>query len=224
MAEMKIYQDVELSLTENLIPTVVPVKQFDHKARKIRCVLYKDSVEYAIPEGVIVNCTGSRPDGHLFQYSSETAPELVSVVDNAVVFTVTDFMTEVSGRFPIDVMLLESDGSVLGAFCLTLRVERAAAGNGKIAVITYVKAVAAVKAGIYECLITEEGYFGVKSNDALGYMPGSVSSTIDRLRETILNTTITDNGHLTFETEDGLQLAFATDTEGRAVVKYREPD
>ena len=150
MAEMKIYQDVDLSLTENLIPTVVPVKQFDHKARKIRCVLYKDSVEYTIPEGVIVNCAGTRPDGHLFQYSSEIVPELVSVVDNAVVFTITDFMTEVFGRFPVDVILLESDGSVLGSFSLTLRVERAATGNGKIAVITYAKAVEAVEAGIYE--------------------------------------------------------------------------
>ena len=222
MAEMKIYQDVDLSLTENLIPTVVPVKQFDHKARKIRCVLYKDSVEYTIPEGVIVNCAGTRPDGHLFQYSSEIVPELVSVVDNAVVFTITDFMTEVFGRFPVDVILLESDGSVLGSFSLTLRVERAATGNGKIAVITYAKAVDAVEAGIYECFITEDGYFGFKSNDGLGYMPGSVSSTIDKLHETILNTTITDNGYLAFDTDDGLGLVFGTDAEGRLVVKFHE--
>ena len=162
MAEMKIYQDVDLSLTENLIPTVVPVKQFDHMARKVRCVLYKDSVEYTIPEGVIVNCAGTRPDGHLFQYSSEIVPELVSVVDNAVVFTITDFMTEVFGRFPVDVILLESDGSVLGSFCLTLRVERAATGNGKIAVITYAKAVEAVEADVeyvpsMESTPTDEG-------------------------------------------------------------------
>ena len=44
MADMKIYQEVELSLTENLVPTVVHVKQFDHKARKIRCRLYSSSV------------------------------------------------------------------------------------------------------------------------------------------------------------------------------------
>lgn len=29
-----IYQKVELSLTENLIPVTVPVKQYDNKARK----------------------------------------------------------------------------------------------------------------------------------------------------------------------------------------------
>ena len=55
MADMKIYQEVELSLTENLVPTVVHVKQFDHKARKIRCRLYSSFVEYAIPEGAIVS-------------------------------------------------------------------------------------------------------------------------------------------------------------------------
>lgn len=105
MADMKIYQEVELSLTENLIPTVIHVKQFDHKARKVRCLLYTSSVEYTIPEGAIVSCAGTRPDGHLFQYSSETAPELVSIEDNAVMFTITDFMTAVFGRYPVDVIL-----------------------------------------------------------------------------------------------------------------------
>lgn len=36
-----IYQEVELSLTENLIPVTVPVKQYDNRARKVRCVLYQ---------------------------------------------------------------------------------------------------------------------------------------------------------------------------------------
>ena len=31
---VSIYQDIELSLTEHLVPPVVHVKQFDHKARK----------------------------------------------------------------------------------------------------------------------------------------------------------------------------------------------
>ena len=39
-----IYQEVELSLTENLIPVTVPVKQYDNRARKVRCVLYNNSV------------------------------------------------------------------------------------------------------------------------------------------------------------------------------------
>lgn len=30
-----IYQEVELSLTENLIPVTVPVKQYDNRARKV---------------------------------------------------------------------------------------------------------------------------------------------------------------------------------------------
>ena len=222
MADMKIYQEVELSLTENLIPTVIHVKQFDHKARKVRCLLYTSSVEYTIPEGAIVSCAGTRPDGHLFQYSSETAPELVSIEDNAVMFTITDFMTAVFGRYPVDVILLDNDGDVLGTFSLTLRVERSAVGNGKIAAITYAKAVEAVADGILECFTTEDGYFGFCSNDGLGYMPGSVSSTIDKLHDTIVNSSITDDGYIAFDTDDGLGLAFGTDTEGRLVVKFHE--
>lgn len=222
MADMKIYQDVELSLTENLIPAVVHVKQFDHKARKVRCQLYVDSVEYTIPDRAIVSCAGTRPDGHLFQYSSETAPELVTVSENAVIFTITDFMTEVSGRYPIDVILLDDEGDVLGMFSLTLRIERSAVGNGKIATITYAKAVVAVERGIYECFTTEDGYFGIRSNDGLGYLPGSVSSTIDKILETMVNCSVTDNGYLAFETDDALGLIFSTDNEGRLVVRFHE--
>ena len=55
-----IYQEVELSLTENLIPVTVPVKQYDNKARKVRCVLYNNSVEYTVPQNCIVACSGTR--------------------------------------------------------------------------------------------------------------------------------------------------------------------
>ena len=51
-----IYQEVELSLTENLIPVTVPVKQYDNKARKVRCVLYNNSVQYSVPQDCIVAC------------------------------------------------------------------------------------------------------------------------------------------------------------------------
>jgi hypothetical protein len=222
MADMKIYQEVELSLTENLIPTAVHVKQFDHKARKIRCRLYTNSVEYTIPADAIISCAGTRPDGHLFQYSSETAPELITVEDNAVIFTITEFMTEVSGRFPVDVILLDNDGDVLGTFCLTLRVERSAVGNGRIATITYAKAVGAIAGGIRECFTTEDGYFGFLSDDGLGFETGSVSSTIDKLHETINNCSINDGGYLVFDTDDGLGLAFGTDADGRLVVQFHE--
>ena len=45
---VSIYQDIELSLTEHLVPPVVHVKQFDHKSRKVRCTLYANAVEYTI--------------------------------------------------------------------------------------------------------------------------------------------------------------------------------
>lgn len=219
MADMKIYQEVELSLTENLIPTTVHVKQFDHKARQIRCALYSNSVEYTIPDGAIVSCTGTRPDGHLFQYSSETS-DFIFVEDNAVVFTITEFMTAVFGRYPVDIILLDNDEDVLGMFSLTLRVERAAVNNGKIATITFSKAVEAIAAGIYECFITEDGYFGIRTNDGLGFHDGSVSSTLEKVKEVIVTCSITSDGYIAFDTEDGLGLIFGTDEDGRLVVKF----
>ena len=88
-----IYQEVELSLTENLIPVTVPVKQYDNKARKVRCVLYNNSVQYSVPQDCIVACSGTRPDGTIFHYTSETASDLVFVENGAVIFTITAFMT-----------------------------------------------------------------------------------------------------------------------------------
>ena len=110
-----IYQEVELSLTENLIPVTVPVKQYDNKARKVRCVLYNNSVQYSVPQDCIVACSGTRPDGTIFHYTSETASDLVFVENGAVVFTITTFMTAQAGRFPLDVVMLSTAGDVLGS-------------------------------------------------------------------------------------------------------------
>ncbi len=220
MAEkISIYQDIDLSLTENLIPPVVHVKQFDHLSRKIRCTLYLAGTEYVIPNGSIVSYSGTRPDGKVFQYSSE-AQGYVSVEENAVIFTITEFMTAHYGRFPVDIVLLNEDGDVLGTFCLVLRVERAAIRNGKIATLTHDKAAVAVGAGITECLTTEDGYFAVVSNDGLGLTEGSESSTMRNITGDLVNTTITESGYLSFETDGLLGLGFATDEDGRIVVEY----
>lgn len=143
-----IYQEVELSLTENLIPVTVPVKQYDNKARKVRCVLYNNSVQYSVPQDCIVACSGTRPDGTIFHYTSETATDLVFVENGAVVFTITAFMTAQAGRFPLDVVMLSTAGDVLGSFSLTLKVERAAINNGKIATYTYAGVVEAIRKGL----------------------------------------------------------------------------
>lgn len=132
-----VFQDVELSFTENLIPTHIPVKQYDNQARKVRCRLYQNSLKYKVSKDTIVSYSATRPDGAVFQYSSETRPDLVFVDDGAVILTVTSFMTEVYGRFPIDIYLLSDEGDVIGSFSLVLNVARAAVMNGKIATLTY---------------------------------------------------------------------------------------
>ncbi len=215
-----IYQKVELSLTENLIPVTVPVKQYDNKARKVRCVLYNNSVQYSVPQDCIVACSGTRPDGTIFHYTSETASDLVFVENGAVVFTITTFMTAQAGRFPLDVVMLSTAGDVLGSFSLTLKVERAAINNGKIATYTYAGVVEAIRKGLLEVYITDDGYFAVVSEDGLGFSDKSESSTIQKFIENLLNCTVTDDGYLAFTTEDGLKLIFSMDGDGRLIVEF----
>ena len=130
---VNIYQDVDLSLTESVVAPVVHVRQYDHRARKIRCTLYSNHLEYLIPSGAILMYLGTRPDGCIFQYSTENAgnDKIALDVENRIILTITDYMTEVAGRYPVDVVLLDSNDDVLGSFSFILSVEAAAgrAGN-----------------------------------------------------------------------------------------------
>lgn len=220
---VSIYQDIELSLTEHMVPPVVHVKQFDHKARKIRCALYANAVEYSIPANIILAYSGTRPGGILFQYSTEALTnDKVDLIDNRLVITITDFMTEVAGRYPVDLVLLDSDGDVLGSFSFTLYVERAATGNRKILTATYASVAEAVRNGVFECFTTEDGYFGINSDDGLGITSGSYSDVVDRINAELVETSINDDGYLVFETDERLGLIFGMDDEGNLIVDYKE--
>ena len=222
---VSIYQDIELSLTEHLVPPVVHVKQFDHKARKVRCALYNNTVEYSIPVDAVLAYSGTRPDGRLFQYSTESLHnDKVDVVDNRIIITVTDFMTEVSGRYPVDLVMIDADGDILGSFSFTLYVERAANKNRKILTATYASVAEAVRLGVFECFITDDGYFGINSDDGLGLGSGSYSATVERVNEVLVECSIDDGGYMNFETDERLGLVYDMDEEGRLVVYYHEED
>lgn len=62
-----VFQDVELSFTENLIPTHIPVKQYDNQARKVRCRLYQNSLEYKVSKDTIVSYSAGRCGVPIFQ-------------------------------------------------------------------------------------------------------------------------------------------------------------
>lgn len=221
---VRIFQEIELSFTENLIPVQIPVKQFDNQARKVRCRLYQNSVEYVVPEGTIVSYSGTRPDGAVFQYSSESRPEIVFVDSGTIILTVTSFMTEVYGRFPIDIYLLSDEGDVLGMFNLTLNVARAAITNRKIATLTYKQCVDATASGIQGFYISEDGYLVMESDDELGLMKGSYSSTMEKVAadvyDKMVNTSIDGNGYLNFQSWDDLGLVFSLDEESQLVIQY----
>ena len=220
---VSIYQDIELSLTEHLIPPVVHVKQFDHRSRKVRCTLFSNSVEYTIPTDVVLAYSGTRPDGRLFQYSTEgLSKDKIALIENRLVITITDFMTEVSGRYPVDLVMLDSAGDVLGSFSFTLYVEKAAVRNRKILTATFASVAAAVRDGIVELFTTEDGYFGLISEDGMNLGEGSYSDTVDRVREEMVEVSINDGGYLEFETNERLGLVFSMNDEGYLIVEYGE--
>lgn len=218
---VSINQDIEISLTEHLVPPVVHVKQYDHMARKVRCTLFANNVEYTIPTHVILVYSGTRPDGRIFQYSTEAVNnDKVALVDNRLVITVTDFMTEVSGRYPVDIVIIDNAGDILGSFSFTLQVERAAVKNKKILTATFASVAEAIRQGLFEVFITEDGYFGISSDDGLNLGSGSYSDTVDRVKEEILKPGINDGGYLEFETDEHFGLIFSMDGEGHFIVEY----
>lgn len=211
---VEIYQEIELSLTESLIPTVLHVKQFDHNSRRIRCIVYEDGMEYTIPDGVIISCTGTRPDGLLFQYSSESSPEHVFIEDNRIIFTVTDFMTEKFGRYPIDLLILSGDGDVIGMFTLVLRVERAAVRNHRIAVATYANVADALGDGMENVDVNEDGCL-VFTTDDMDMAEGSVSATLEMVKANLMeDSTLVGENQLRVAYESRLDLEFWQDDAG----------
>ena len=117
--------DIKLNLTESKVPPTVHVKQYDQKARLIRCTLFEGRREYTIPNGTSLICSGARPDGGLFRYYSAQG-NIISRINNRVIIAVSGFMTENAGRYPVDVVMLDSNDDVLGSFSFLLSVEAAA--------------------------------------------------------------------------------------------------
>ena len=120
----------------------------------------------------------------------------------------------------MDVVMLSTVGDVLGSFSLMLKVEKAAINNPQIAVLTYAGVVEAIRKGLIEISITDDGYFAIRSEDRLGLSERSESSTVEKFAENLLNCGVTDSGYLSFETESGLELVFSMTDTGRLVVEY----
>lgn len=66
----------------------------------------------------------------------------------------------------------------------------------------------AIRKGLVEINITDNGYFAIRSEDGLGLSEQSESSTVEKFIDNLLNCGVTDSGYLSFETESGLELVF----------------
>lgn len=120
-----ITENVNLSLTERLVPRVIYAKQYDNMTRLIECNIYSGTEQISLDSACTVTVTGTRSDGTNFQYNSDENSDIVYVSDGNVYFWITDTMTATVGRYSIDVTI-SSSGEVIGTFGLVLRVEKAA--------------------------------------------------------------------------------------------------
>ncbi len=163
---MIIRQEIDLSLTENLIPAVVHIRQYDSTAKQIACNIYVGGAAYTLPDDAVVSVSGTRPDGQLFQYGSDTDPDVVWIDGTQVIIAITDVMSNAAGRMAVDVTLT-LDGAVAGTFAFVLRVQASSVENEAISTGSYSGAVEAVAAAIAEVYINEDGYLVIESEDGL---------------------------------------------------------
>lgn len=163
-----ITQEVDLSLTDNLIPPIVHVKQYDSMARKVLCSIFDGNAFLSLDSESIITVSGTRPDGEIFQYSSETAPDVVSVEDGKAAIWVTDVMTGAAGKTAVDVGITDGMGSLLGVFSFILHAERASLENKALAAGSYSSTLQAVADTLMAVYINDDGYIVIETSDMLG--------------------------------------------------------
>ncbi|MCD8345387.1 MAG: hypothetical protein LUC38_05425 [Oscillospiraceae bacterium] len=163
-----ITQTVDLSLTESLIPTIIHAKQYDNMGRKVVCSVYQGSTFVILDSDTIINISGTRPDGEIFQYSSETNSDVVCVEDGKASIWLTSVMTGVAGRTAIDVTVIDGNGSALGSFAFVLKVEKASLGSPELSTGSYTGLVSRLASNIVDCYIDDNGYLVIVSEDGLG--------------------------------------------------------
>ena len=213
--------DIKLNLTESKVPPTVHVKQYDQKARLIRCTLFEGRREYTIPNGTSLICSGARPDGGLFRYYS-TQGNIISQINNRVIIAVSGFMTENAGRYPVDVVLADLQGSILRTFSFILHVEPCAVKNGKVLKRSQSSALSEISETILEVFITDDGYLAIRCNDGSFIPQGSVSDIVEMIHSELVTATIGSEGKMEYATEPRYGLSFAMDREGKIQVNYGE--
>ena len=163
-----ITQTVDLSLTENLIPDIIHAKQYDSLGRKVVCSIYQGSTLVTLDSDTLINVSGTRPDGEIFQYGSSTDSDVVYVEDGKAVVWITDAMTGAAGRTAVDVTIIDGSGSALGSFSFILKVEKASLESEALSTGSYTGLVSLLAANIIDCYIDDNGYLVIVSEDGLG--------------------------------------------------------
>ncbi len=217
------YIDINLSFTKNSVPPIVHVKQFERKSRKVRCALYAGKNEYTIPSGISFICSGTRPDGVMFIYTTmDQNNTVIDSVDNRVIVVITEKMTDIAGEYPIDITLTDSSGDILRTFSFVLSIEPCAAKEGKALTRPFSEALSAAADGLFTVFITEDGYFAINTDDGTIIPTGTKADIVDIIHSELVDASINNNGIMPYETASRYGLRFGMTDAGEIYVIYRE--
>lgn len=216
-------QDISLSFTKNSVPPVVHVKQYERRSRKIRCTLFSGKAEYSIPSNITFVCSGTRPDGGVFIYkTTDQSNSVIDKEDNKVLLSITEYMTDIAGEFPVDITLTDSNGDILRTFSFILSVEPCAAKEGKALTRPFSEALSAAADGLFTVFITEDGYFAINTDDGTIIPTGTKADIVDIIHSELVDASINNNGIMSYETASRYGLRFGMTDAGEIYMIYRE--
>lgn len=148
---------IRLSLTDSLVPKIVHAKQYENLGRQVLCRVYQDSKLVELDSDTVINVSGTRPDGNVFQYDSTDDADVVFVSEGCACFWITSAMTSSSGRIVVDVTLADGAGAAIGTFAIVLCVEKAAVADSSLSTGSYSSLIEAVAKGIISIAAAKRG-------------------------------------------------------------------
>ncbi len=163
-----IAQTVEISLTQCGVPPMIHVKQHDNMGRRLCCSIYDGNEKLKLSSDMILNVTGTKPNGEFYQYSTESNPDIVYTEDGNLIICVTGIMTNALGRTAVDVTFVSDSGGVVGAFPFIIETEKSIRESDE-PVSSYSGLMSMLSLGIAACTIDDDGYLNIESDVGLSF-------------------------------------------------------
>lgn len=150
-------RSISLDFAKQQLPEHISVMQGD-SARKILAKLYRNNVEWKVPDGVSAYIAFRRPDGkNLKMVASSSGERIVSIADNVATIFVPPELTSMVGSVPTVIVFVDENGSQIATFPIAISVlENPAAESEDAEIVTpdqftqILSAIASLKATVVQ--------------------------------------------------------------------------